>query len=465
MLRGNAFNSTRQIWAQLMDEINSLVDILCVLDNDETKSLDVLTTHVDRIQSAIPSKPTDIWYPKPIHHLLSVSPLNRLEIPLDVLDALMSCGFDINQYYGSGMLKMTCLHLAVENHHYNVVKWLVRRGADCNKYSYGYLGYNYLADGITPIAMLAGQHDAPLDLFVTLKTPENLNGHTKPPLHVAVRHGHTRIALHLIDLGADVNYRAEKSLPLHTAVKHGHTELALSLIKHGASVNQATPGGYLPLYHAVAQGKDAKYFNHELFTQLIPECNMDILKIICKLLCNTKPSDKEKEHTMEVLSSMLHKLVQHLILGGPLSISIKGDISSFEMTLNEHLIMNHTPLKMVYMCSVVVMLLGCDVSFVDSIVPQLPFSTSVTKAEADAIDKLWNTYKQKTGVKKLQALCIQETRLSMSSLTDESFQSLPVPARVHSLLMLHDVSHVLWEAYQMWPKCMPIEELRELSAN
>ena len=48
--------------------------------------------------------------------------------------------------------------------------------------------------------MLAGQHDAPLDLFDTLKTSENLNSHTKPPLYVATRNGHIRIALHLIDL-------------------------------------------------------------------------------------------------------------------------------------------------------------------------------------------------------------------------------------------------------------------------
>ena len=120
--QGNVSESTRQIWAPLMDEVNSLVDTLCVLDNDETESLDILKEHVAKIQNAIPSKPIDTWYPKPIHRLLSVSPLNRIEIPLDLLNVLMSCRFDINEYYETGEKRMTCLHLAIKNHHYNVVR-------------------------------------------------------------------------------------------------------------------------------------------------------------------------------------------------------------------------------------------------------------------------------------------------------------------------------------------------------
>ena len=634
-----------------MDEIDSLVDTLCVLDKDKTKCLDILMTHVGRIQNAIPSKPIDIWYPKPIHRLLSVSPLNRTEIPLDVLDVLMSCGFDINEYHESGENKMTCLHLAVTNRHYNVtclhlavknrhynaVKWLVQHGADCDKYSYDDY-YDFECDIrlydklITPISMLAGQHDAPLDLFDTLKTPDPK---TPKPLYVAVRYGHTRIALHLIDQGADVNCIDGRTLPLHTALVHGHTELAhsliklgasvkqqdgwgklplhlavsynhtdvvlsllklgvsvnekdgyfkiyplhlavlfscseltlslidhgasvnekndsgnlplylavvnghsevalslikhgasvneatsegrlplhdaakhgrielalmlmdhgasvnvedrhgnvplhlavknghtdvaLSLIKHGASVNQATSLSYygdLPLHHVIAQNKYTVPYSDELFTKLMPESNMDILKAICMLVVYTETKPYGKEHTKENLSSMLHKLVQHLIICERLFVGIKGDIFTFQININQHTVMNHTTLKTVYICSVAMILLGCDLSFVDfvdSIVPQLPTMRRYTLEDdllqAYAIDDLWNAYKRKTGVKKLQALCIQKTRLSMKSRTDESFQSLPVPSRVRSLLMLHDVSQVLCEANKMWPKCVPIEDL------
>ena len=116
------------------------------------------------------------------------------------------------------------------------------------------------------------------------------------------------------------------------------------------------------------------------------------------------------------------------------------------------------------MCSVLVILLGCDVSSVGSIVPQLPSLETSTAIpdylqKAYAIDDLWNAYKQKAVVKTLQALCIQKTRLSMNSLTDESFQSLPVTCRARSLLKLRDATHLLCEAYQMLPKFMAIEEL------
>ena len=37
----------------------------------------------------------------------------------------------------------------------------------------------------------------------------------------------------------------------------------------------------------------------------------------------------------------------------------------------------------------------------------------------------------------------------MVSLTDESFQSLPVPSYIRKLLMLNDVADDLLEAYQM----------------
>ena len=285
------------------------------------------------------------------------------------------------------------------------------------------------------------------------------------PLQIAVRDGHTEVALSLIKHWTPMNQQdTHDHLPLHIAVKYGHTELALSLIKHGASVNQASSEGYLPLHHAVAQGLDGKHFNDDLFTKLMPGSSMDILKTICQILKQTKSTDKEKEHKMELLSSMLHKLIQHLILCEPLSINIKGDIYCFNISLNQHLIVKGTTLKTVYICSVLMILLGCDVSSVDSIVPQLPSLENSTAIpdylqKAYSIDDLWNAYKQMAVIKTLQAVCIQKTRLSMNSLTDESFQSLPVPSCVRSLLKLHGVAHVLCEAYEMLPKFMTLEEL------
>ena len=69
----------------LIHEISSLVDMLHDLDNDETKSTDIIVGHTERIKSTIPPNPTAIWYPQPIHQLLSAHPFKRMEIPLDVL--------------------------------------------------------------------------------------------------------------------------------------------------------------------------------------------------------------------------------------------------------------------------------------------------------------------------------------------------------------------------------------------
>ena len=300
-----------ETWKPLMGEIQSLVYTLCELDDDKTKSLDIIAEHTERIKNAIPSKPIDIWYPKPIHHLLSVHPLQRIEIPLDVLEVLVSLGFDVNEgyhnsdrirkdvdYYGNvdenekdisngnsdskdvdnynfkkyipNKVKMTCFHFAVKNCHYNAARWLLQHGADPDKESYMHAfdeHDEYMSDEIPNpslktiplISVLAAQKDAPIDLLDLLITPENINGNpqrkTDLPLHIAAENGHVNIALLLIERGADVNQDdADGDLPLHLAVRKGHSDLALLLIKHGASVNQEDRLGNPPLDHAMREG-------------------------------------------------------------------------------------------------------------------------------------------------------------------------------------------------------------------
>ena len=146
-----------ETWKPLKYEIKRLVDALCDLDDDKTKSVDIITEHTMRIKTATPPDPwaIAIWYPKPIHHLLSVHPLQRTEIPLDVLEVLVSSGFDVNAYFNTDGKdanedlcqekvcihdheeRITCLHLAVKNYHYNAARWLVQHGADCNQESHG----------------------------------------------------------------------------------------------------------------------------------------------------------------------------------------------------------------------------------------------------------------------------------------------------------------------------------------
>ena len=646
------------MWTPLINEISSLVDTIHALDNDETKSMDIIAEHIKRITRAIPSEPVDIWYSKQIHRVLSIYPLGKIEIPLDVLELFVSSGFDVNEYndkskneYGDER-SMTCLQVAIKNHHYNAVRWLVQHGADldqCGK------DEQYAYEAITPIAMLAAQKDAPLDLFDILKTPESVNGNPerkialplhvaafhgyinialrlielgasvhqedvnenlplhvaclralsefaqrgnrpralsltapvfhncsklilslidhgasvnqedgngKIPLHLAMKHGHTKLALLLIEHGASVNVKdstgnlplhqalsnnyielafscmkhgasvnqhngqgdlplhvaiahrnqelalfliefgssvnekdTDGRLPLHIAIRKGHTELAKSLIKHGSSVNQEDVEGDLPLHLALSteQTKLALFlikhgasvnvetecgylpityyiqrnmedFSYRCFMRFMPERSVDMTSV-CTLL-ETELTGVEKESSREVLSRMFQQLIQHLILTEPLLVGVMVDewCSAFSgflvsMKLNEKLFAyDMESFKAVYLCSVLLILLENDAYILNNIRAQVPTVGSIY--HANATDNLWKVYDQRQTVKKLQTLCIQQTRQSMCSLTDNSFQSLPVPSRLRKLLMLHDVADVLCEAYYMLPKCMTIGELK-----
>ena len=74
----------------------------------------------------------------------------------------------------------------------------------------------------TPVSVLAARKDAPMDLFDLLITPENINGNPERctplriPLHVALEHGHTNIALHLIEQGANVGVISKNGKPAIT---------------------------------------------------------------------------------------------------------------------------------------------------------------------------------------------------------------------------------------------------------
>ena len=135
----------------------------------------------------------------------------------EVLDLLVKNGakipgFDVKKYNKG----YTPLHLAAENGSKEVVKLLIKYGANVNAY------------GAVSVPVTATLHVfAPRVIKIS-----------KTPLHIAVERGYKDIAELLIKHGADVNAKDRYGeTPLHYAARVGRRDIAELLIKHGANVN------------------------------------------------------------------------------------------------------------------------------------------------------------------------------------------------------------------------------------
>ena len=206
--------------SQLDKEIPNLMETLALLDKDSTKSLDIIKEHGKRIEALLVTINARKCNTFPIHQLLSVYPLTRIEIPLDIL-AMLASKLDVDQRDDFGM---TCLTQAICYRHFNVVTWLVQHGADCNRRrlfcsrtSEGSI--NLGNEWHSPITELTFYPDVPLDLFDLLKTENNLNCRDLGPLplHSAVQECRFDYAWRLIQMGASIDTLDEDfSLPIYT---------------------------------------------------------------------------------------------------------------------------------------------------------------------------------------------------------------------------------------------------------
>ena len=387
---------------RLHREIIHLTEALVRTDKDNAIPVDSITDNIKRISDVlqrISYKKLDVkrFFCNPILDLLSVGPLSRTEIPLDVLSQLISLGFDVNSRKS---YDETCLDIAVGNKHYNAATLLDRHGAA-----------NAFRKPL--ICLLAGQPNVPLDLFDMLATPHNLNPELWSPLHKATDCGHTSIALHLIKLGASVNHK-------DTLAK-------------------------LPIEYYVVN--ETNRFNNELFVSLLParDHGVNILTTICEILVN-----KQQDGNNSYLLEMIRHLIQRLHFDMPMEVEIEyeGEYSG-SFTINS---VDITPalgisLQVMYLCSLILVELQLDLILGPSkIATEVQHQT--TKQDtyyAHAVDEIWGNYCQQTHVKSLKRLCILCVRGSMSSLDDVSFLSLPVPPCIGKLLSYRDVSEKIFE--------------------
>jgi ankyrin len=81
-----------------------------------------------------------------------------------------------------------------------------------------------------------------------------------PPLHLASRNGHEKVAAMLLDHGASLQLRSSNALesqPLHAAAAGGQTALVRLLLERGAKVDARQRDGRTALHIAAQAGLDA----------------------------------------------------------------------------------------------------------------------------------------------------------------------------------------------------------------
>ena len=416
----------------LMKEIKSLVLTLTAVENGDTKPEDIMDQHAKRMSEVLNAY-TDGKCSHailPIHELLSVGPLTKTEIPLQIVKMLASAQLDL-KYFDTDMhsdSRFPCLQLSVIKKYYNVVKCLVEHGADLD---HGYEDHGFENTDLhlyylsrmeikTAIAELASNPDVPLELFNVLETQKNLND--KSCIH----------------------------LPLHTALSHGHIESALHLIKLGADINQPDGNGCLPIEHFVERythKRHAHEFNEEMFETIMPSSwSNGILRSICSCL-----DDENGPFDSRVRSEVLHQLLQRLILSEPMSVKITAfenfwgceEYIIVRMNIYNSYQKQTIQPQILYKICLMLFLVDVDVLSVPDAIAQQCEDSELADEEVlsgeRAIDRLWEDYRNKPTVRSLFSLCIRQTRNSMKSLSDKSFKSLPVAPKVLKALMYHDV--------------------------
>ena len=405
----------------LRREITDIKETLQGIDRDTTKPVDNIQRNANRISYVLQTI-SDIklriqcFSYKPIPDLLSVGPLTRTELPLDVLKHLISVGFDINSRSERGKM---CMDIAVEKHYYNAIRLLLKRGA---KSSWDRNGY------VEPvITLLASQPNVPLDLFDMLAKTQSLNDCS--------------------------HYRY---LPLHKAVACGHIVTALHLIKLGANVDQQDGKSKLPIEYYMESSYD---LSDELFMSLLPKKGFGVhfLRPMCHIL-----SAERLDKSNACMFEMFQQLVQRLYFDKPLMVEIKYKNTNLVgphplqcfpcrcFSINGVVVTsfpNSTCTLSVYLCSLILVELQFELASTPDEIVNIR-SRSVTKEVLTytcATNDLWRKYREQCCVRPLLRLCILCIRNSMSRLDNESFLSLPVPPYICQLLTYRDISKTIFE--------------------
>jgi len=194
-----------------------------------------------------------------------------------IAELLIEKGADINASNKEGF---TPLQLAVLSNDKKMMKILLAKNVKISTEK---------SDNGSLLHASCGQTDMEIIKDLINKEPKLLNsldGNDMTPLHIACAYGNKKLALELIQLGADVNASAVGGVtPLHIAADSGEEEVCKALVEKGATLKLDSEG-ITPLL-LVKQKKN------KTLEELLSKCTLDTESV--KESANKKPNKRHDD--------------------------------------------------------------------------------------------------------------------------------------------------------------------------
>jgi len=223
---------------------------------------------------------------------IGVGPLDRAAYNghYDVVAYLLSKGANVNQTSTDGR---TALWNAAQNGHLEIVQLLARHGGNVNR--------TRDDDGVTALFIAAQNGRKEIVEFLLKNGADPNKARTDTggaPLLVAAERGHKAIVELLLSHGADVNdsRTVDGVSALFMASQEGHTDIVEFLLNKGADANKSRVNGTSPLLMATVKGhydvirlllqkgadKNKQYFGRPVIYYAQREGRRDIIELLQK---------------------------------------------------------------------------------------------------------------------------------------------------------------------------------------
>ncbi|EAY19410.1 hypothetical protein TVAG_101280 [Trichomonas vaginalis G3] len=199
---------------------------------------------------------------------------------IDVLEAFLSHGFDVNKKEKKGNYP---LYYAITNSSKSIAELLISHGADVNaidQFHNSLLDYAVKFDSIDGAEVLLS-HGAKLNLS----------------LHEAILNSQYEMIDTLVPYFQDFTLQDKKGrTTLHCAIERKNKEIAEFLVSHGADVNIKDNRGQTPLHYAVLEEETIQYYPLDSF----PNFNDQLADFLLKKINELK---EEKQAQINLLIS------------------------------------------------------------------------------------------------------------------------------------------------------------------